>query len=260
MKGMEIKNARLGRALVGALTLASVHAQAATVTFSGSSGLLAAQATFATSGATLIVTLKNTSAADVLVPTDVLGAVFFNVAGNPTLTRTSAVVPAGSSVFLRTTPLAVTVVGGEWSYLNSLAQYSANSGIGSGGFGIFGPGNVFPGGNLSGPASPDGLQYGITSQGDNGATGNVAVTSTELIKNQVVFTLGGLPAGFDPATGITNVTFQYGTVITDANFTGVVPLPAAGWMLVAGLGILYRVGRLGASSAANRLERTAAAI
>src|SRR6185503_11805094 len=95
----------------------------------------------------------------------------------------------------------------------------------------------FPGSNLQGPASPNGLQYGITSAGDNTATGNTPVTGTNaLIQNSVVFTLSGLPPGFNPATSISNVEFQYGTDLSEPHFPGV-PEPAT-LVLMAGGALL----------------------
>jgi hypothetical protein len=213
----------------------------------GAHGNLGASVDFATSGTDLIVTLTDTSTADVLVPSDVLTAVFFNVSGAPlSLTRTSAVLPAGSVVlFGGTDPGGV--VGGEWAYKSGLSGPEGTSyGISSSGLNMFGPADLFPGNNLQGPASKDGLQYGITSAGDNPATGNSAVTGDNaLIKNQVVFTLGGLPPGFDPFTSVTSVAFQYGTAIgTESNFPGrPVPEPAP-LALLAGAGLIFaRRGR-----------------
>jgi len=131
------------------------------------------------------------------------------------------------------------VVGGEWAYrddLNIANEPNREYGISSAGFGLFGPGNRFPGNNLQGPTSPGGLEYGITSAGDNPATGNTPVTGTNaLIKNSVTFTFSGLPAGFDPSTQISGVTWQYGTALNEPHL----PEPAtlslvalAGWMAV----------------------------
>jgi len=205
-----------------ALGLTATGANAAVV-FTGSSGSLAASAEFAVSGSTLTVTLTNTSTNDVLVPTDVLTGVFFNLAGNPALTRTSALLAGGSTVFYDPDGQPTGgVVGGEWAYLNGLSQYGANSGISSSGLSLFGPGDRFPGADLAGPpsGSPDGLQYGLLSAGDDAATGNAGVTGSDgLIKNSVVFTLDGLPGGFTESS-ITNVTFQYGTALTEPSYRG----------------------------------------
>src|SRR5262249_38071850 len=145
----------------------------------------------------------NTSDGDVLMPVDVLTAVFFDVSGPAlSLTPTSAVLNGGSTVFFGTTDPG-NVVGGEWAYKGGLVGEPAGDhyGISSTGINLFGPGDRFPGNNLQGPDSPDGLQYGITSAGDNPATGNSPVTGDNaLIQNSVVFHLSGLPAGFDPST------------------------------------------------------------
>lgn len=215
------------------------RASATAITFNGSSGSLAASVTFDTSGTDLIVTLTNTSINDVLVPADILTAVFWNVNGDPlSLTRTSAVLNAGSSVVFGSTDPG-NVVGGEWAYKSGLmgAPFGTTYGISSSGFGLFGPGDVFPGTNLQGPADPDGLQYGITSAGDNTGTGNTPVTGTNaLIKNSVVFTLSGLPKEFDPSESIKGVVWQYGTALDEPHF----PEPATGGLLLLAGGVLLR--------------------
>src|SRR3989304_2718962 len=179
-------------ALISVLAFAG-FAQALPMTFSASSGSLSASATFETSGSNLIVTLTNTSAADVTVPSDVLTAFFFTLAGDPTLTTLSAMLNSGSSVYYdpQGQPLGG-VVGGEWAYRDNLsgAPLNADEGISSAGFGLFGPGDLFPGDDLAPPLSPDGSQYGLLSAGDDTDTGNGGITgSGGLIKNSAIFTL-----------------------------------------------------------------------
>ncbi|MGH9722027.1 MAG: XDD4 family exosortase-dependent surface protein [Bryobacteraceae bacterium] len=194
------------------------------VEFSGSSGNLSASVLFDDSVAgTLIVTLSNTSPNDVLVPIDVLTGVFWDSSVALTLTRSSAVVPGSSTVyFCGGSCPAGGVVGGEWAYNSGLAGPGATAyGISSAGLGLVGPGDRFPGPNLQGPDSPDGLQYGILPAGDNTATGNAPVTGDNaLILNSVIFTLTGLPAGFDAQAAISNVQFQYGTALSEPSFPG----------------------------------------
>jgi hypothetical protein len=198
----------------------------ASVLFVGSSGSLSASVLFSQSGSTLTVTLTNTSATGVSVPGDVLTAVFFSAAGDPTLTRTSAVLNAGSSVIVSSGPNPGTdpggVVGGEWAYQHSISNGSlpgVNQGISSSGFSIFGPPDRFPGTNLQGPTSPDGVQYGIVGTG--GITNpNGGIQKQGLIQNSVVFTLSGLPAGFNVNTDIGNVSFQYGTSLDETRIPG----------------------------------------
>ncbi|HEY3245422.1 MAG TPA: XDD4 family exosortase-dependent surface protein [Phycisphaerae bacterium] len=215
------------------------RALASPLSVSGSSGTLSASAQFTASGSDLIVTLTNTSPVDALVPADILTALFFDITGaNPTLTPDSAVLGGASTVFFGGTDPG-NVVGGEWAYAAGLsgAPGGGDRGFGSAGFDFFGPMNLFPGTNLQGPVSPDGIQYGITSAGDNPAIGNAAVTGDNaLIHNQVVFTLSGLPVGFDPATQITNVFWQYGTAFDEPGFG--VPEPASLALLALGAGAL----------------------
>jgi len=239
-------NIRNGAAALALLTLAGTSG--AGIIFSGTSGSHAASAEFSVSpSGELVVTLTNTSAADVLVPSDILTAVFFNVTGGAlTLTRDSAVLGAGSSVLYdpQGQP-AGGVVGGEWAYrggsLNIGTPGSRGHGISSTGVGLFNSSDLFPGPDLQPPASPNGLEYGITSAGDNIATGNGGVTgSGGLIKNAVVFTLGGVGANFD-LSRIGNVYFFYGTAINEGGFDGNVPTPGAVSLLgLAGIASLRR--------------------
>jgi hypothetical protein len=226
-----------------AIALAPLPTLAGPITYSFADDDRSASVEFARCGSDLIVTLTNTSTADALVPTDILTAVFFEVVGNPTLTRTSAVVPLGSSVFVGGTGVDETppdrVVGGEWSYVNSIvAVPPQNEGVSSTGLNIFGPGSRFPGDNLQGPDSPDGVQYGITSAGDNllTHTGNGGINGEHLIKNSVVFTLGGFSG--EPDARILSARFLYGTSLSEPQFEGQVPEPASIVLAVAGAVLL----------------------
>jgi hypothetical protein len=207
-------------------------------------GSLSASAEFSVVEGNLVVKLTNTSIADVLVPTDVLTAVFFTLTGVPELTPLSAVLGKGSTVPFG--PDGGGNVGGEWAYANNLsgAPHGANQGISSSGLGLFN-GPTFNGPELQGPANGalDGLQYGITSAGDNPATGNSAVKGgNALIKNEVVFTLSGLllEREFD-VSSISNVSFQYGTELCEPNIsvpdTSIVLLLGSSLL---GLGLLGR--------------------
>jgi hypothetical protein len=224
------------------LVVPRAHAAVMPVTFAAADGSLSASARFEMVLGNLQVTLTNTSSADVLVPADVLTAVFFDLDPKASLTRISAVVPSGSTVLFGSTDPGG-VVGGEWAYNSGLSgPGNAGLGVSSSGLGLFGPGDLFPGNNLQGPASPDGLQYGITSAGDEPATGNKPVTGdSALIKNSVVFTLG-VPSGFDLDTDIQNVQFQYGTSLGDTRLpshNGIAPEPGAMviWSLLGALAI-----------------------
>jgi hypothetical protein len=207
-----------------------VVAAAGPITYSFTSGGLGASAEFARAGSDLIVTLTNTGTADALVPTDILTAVYFNVDGNPSLTRTSALIPLTSDVFEIGTGNLVTpadrVVGGEWAY-------RASTGISSTGLGVFGPGDRFPGNNLQGPASPAGVQFGIVPAADNLLTGNGGISGEWLIRFAVVFRLAGFSA--EPDDAINNVVFQYGTGLDEPQYGSDIPEPSSFVLAVFGL-------------------------
>jgi hypothetical protein len=230
---------------------------ASVVTFDGSDASRNASVKFEDlGGGVLKITLTNTSNNDVLVPIDVLTAVFFDSSFG-TLTRVSASLAGGSSVVYGTGPTDGNV-GGEWAYKTGLTAPSpSGTGVSSSGLGLFGPGDRFDDINLYGPADPDGLQYGITSAGDNLATGNTGVTKAPLIKNSVVFRFSST-GSFD-LSSISNVWFQYGTQTSEPEVPGTlvfvpggdpntfpVPTPAsagAGMILLGGFAGLRAIRR-----------------
>ncbi len=183
--------------------------RASSVTYSGTSGNLAASAAFNLSGSTLTVTLTNTSTHDVLVPTDVLTAVWFNT--THTLTPVSASLN-GSSVFYG----SITNAGDGWGYGTGLNAHGENSGISA-----TGAANGLGHSNFSGANNAlQGLAYGILSAGDNSATGNTGVKGHgPLIKNSVQFTLTA-GSGFSLSELGSSVVFQYGTSLTETSFSG----------------------------------------
>jgi MYXO-CTERM domain-containing protein len=229
-----------GAAAVVMVSAIGSAASAGTLTASASGGGRSAQAVFAASGSNLVVTLTNTATDDIDQPIFVLTGVFFSITG-PTvnLTRTSAIINAGSAAINFSPQPAGGDVGGEWAYKAGLvgAPFGATRGISSSGLGLFGVADLFPGTDLTPPSAPDGLQWGITTAGDNPATSNGG-TNTPLIKNSVVFILAGLPAGFDPEARITEIGFQYGTALDEPQLQ--VPTPAAGLVLVAAFGLRRR--------------------
>lgn len=203
---------------------------------------IAGSVEFEVSANALIVTITNTAMSDVEVPSDVLTGAFWSMdIGASSLTRTSGLLVAGSTVFYDADGQpAGGVIGGEWAYKSGLSYHGASYGISSSGLGLFGPGDVFPGPDLAPPPNPDGLNYGLLSAGDNSATGNGGVTgSGGLIKNAVVFTLTGLPGNFT-LDSISNVYLQYGTDLSEPRLTTV---PEPGTVALLGLAGLVLLGR-----------------
>lgn len=196
----------------------------------------AAEVSFDIVGNQLVIKLTNTSDKDVLVPSNVLTGVFFDLTG-PTanFSKISAKLAPGSFVTANGATEGVDGVGGEWAYKGGLNVNGMEYGISSSGLGIFGSNNCFTNVNLSGPASPDGLQYGITSAGDDVNTGNGGVLGTPLIKNSVVFVLGNLPSGFS-LEQIGKVYMQYGTKLDEPRDEGFPKIPTPGAVALLGLG------------------------
>jgi PEP-CTERM motif len=221
------------------------YAKAIPVTFTGSSGSLAASVTFDSSGTNLLVTLVNTSTGDPSAPGDILTGVIFSIPGNPLLDRSmgSAKLSVGSIVIHGPVPATDPggVVGGEWAYTNSLAgAFVGQQAIYSAGY--FDGLARFLGSNLEGPpsGSVDGVQYGISTLFDLYGNDNGGIKNMGLIRNSVDFVLPGLPAGFK-LSDISNVSFQYGTGLDETNFPGV-HAPEPSTMLLLGSGLVGLAG------------------
>ena len=208
-----MKIASLACAALAAMSIAQTASAAIFFTATNGSNLTAS-ATFDIVGGKLQVVLNNSSAFDVLVPSNVLTALFFNLLGGAsTLGVAGGSATSNGPTFMNGAQVntAGTNVGGEWAYAgvsSVILGAGTNAGISSSGFSLFGNANL-NGPNLSGPVAVDGLQYGITSTGDNLATDNGGVT--EITKHSVTFLLD-FAAGFTLAQ-ISNVSFQYGTTL-----------------------------------------------
>ena len=252
-------SARFLRISCGLVVIVGFTAAArADLVYTQTIGELSARVTFAQDADNLdnlLVTLENISPYDVVRPSQLLTGVFFNITG-ATLTTERAVLTDGSVVrfgyMADYEPLGDPTdgldsnyeVGGEWGYRSDLAEGLIFTGathvIASAGLeDLVGVDHLFPGEDIDSPLSPNGLNYGILSEGDDWTTGNTPVTGTEpLIDNGVIFTLSGLGGGvFDVKSNITDIAFNYGT---DLN---VVPAPPAALLGLVGLALVGWVKR-----------------
>jgi hypothetical protein len=176
-------------------------------------GWLGASVTFSASGSNLLVTLTNNFPGDPSKNKDILTGVFFDI--DPSvgdLTTISARLGAGSSVTNGGGTDPGGSVGGEWAYQwgSNTILFGDHYGLSAVSGGIFDKADLFGGTNLSGASGPDGVDYGITSKTDTAGNNDATLAGIPLILNQVVFTLGGLPAGFDPSSAVSNINFAYG--------------------------------------------------
>lgn len=230
---------------ISALLLAS---DAPADTFSFVQGELGATANFELlSGGLLRVTLTNTGG-DVLIPSQILTGVFFDLAEAGPLTPGSATLAHGSRV--RFGPDGGGNLGGEWAYRSGLfdAPGGAGGGISTVGLGLFGQAN-FDGPDLNSHPALGGDDYGIVSGADDPLTGNRRLTGGwPLIGNSVVFTLSGLPGNIDLPAALGNVRFQYGSA-RGLDYAGTRAVPESGstgglLVFASALYCFVRCGRL----------------
>ena len=221
-------------ALVCALALPS-SAKAGVLysgTGTGANGItLNASALFEISGTTLTITLMNTgdtsgTGKNSDVSGNTLTGVFFDLPTGITLTPVSATIDSADLLQESTcAPVAcsssTTNVGGEFRYATGTwAGHLGNSGIASSGY-VSGSSGNFNGPDLDTPGSLDGINFGIIAPqtATNAFKPNGGLANDPLIEGQVVFTMtiaGGTLSDGD----ISNVSFQYGTSITEPHFGG----------------------------------------
>lgn len=208
-------------AAIGLLAGASTSALAS-IEFTATSGDRSAKAVFDIVGGNLQITLANIGSTPPTPPggwnpTYILTALFFDINGVGALTPVSA-----TESGLQGTVPSADVFGDYWQYKSGLsAPHAASEGIGTAGFSLFGPTGNFDN-NTDGPNnSIDGFDYGLINFPR--ASGNDGIPTTTFAQS-VVFTLSGvgLPTSLS-ASDISNVSFQYGTALSEPNL---VPEPS----------------------------------
>jgi hypothetical protein len=218
---------------LAAVLLIPMRSYAADLTVTNAYG---ASVNFSAASGNLVVTLTNNWTGDPTIAKDILTAVFFNIDPSlgDTLKPLSAVICATCSVTDggKTDPGGS--VGGEWAYQHQTGGiwFGDDYGISAASLNAFVKSDLFPGNNLAGTANgPGGIDYGIDTKADTPGNDLADLAGVPLVLNQVIFTLAGLPPGFDPTAAITDVHFNYGNTPLLSN---PVPEPASLALLCVG--------------------------
>lgn len=237
------------RHAAAALALAALAGPvaAAPLIFTATNGAdLSASASFDLVGGQLQLVLSNTSTHDVTQRAQLLNAVFFSLSGGVAqLTPVSATSLGITYLYGVIEQPAGTNVGGEWGYAGVSTSYhpNANVGVSSTGLGLFGSG-TFNGPDLDSPDALNGMNYGLTSQGDDVSSWQGNGTQEPITKHAVSF-LFDVGSGFS-LSQIDRVSFQYGTSLSEPRLCAQgcepersVPEPATAALV--GLGLLGAV-------------------
>jgi hypothetical protein len=256
-------------AIAGALlALASTSAVADPIIFEGTNGSLATRVEFSVSGTDLIVELSNTSTADVLLQSNLMSALFFDLDTLNNLVLQSAFASGPLGIYQQNSTQNSNANGalnnisdatnlaapgstnggpgtfdGGWQLrenFGGLPGLTQTRGVGTNGLGVF---------NGSDVINTDNLDYALTSAGDNVATSQAQqLFNDPYIQNIITFTFSGLPVGFDlTAQNVSNVRVQYGTSLTEPSITipdgdEDQPVPEPGTVFLLGAAALGLMG------------------
>jgi hypothetical protein len=168
-------------------------------------GSLSAMATFNVAGGDLHIRLSNISGVPVGSNPEVLSGLFFDLAGDPSLSAGSLSLVPGS--FYVHTPPSFEPADQHWAFAEATGSGLPHYRIGAAGFGLFDGADTFaPGG---GDPIMDGVDYGLVGQL---ATNPSAGLKKPLIDSAVDIVLKGSLASLPE---ITNVSIQYGSSLLE---------------------------------------------
>jgi len=226
----------LSLCLAVATIVTSASAAAPSEVFSGSNQNFSASVGFELlGGGFLQVSLTNTFTGDTPDQAHVLTGVFFSGANG--LNPMSATAAAGSKQWSGTNfsaPFSSSVLGTEWAYATSPAPGGATAGIVSSGYWTPGSGNFASPGDML-----DGSAYGLLSAGYAGSDLD-GLQNRIYIQDAMIFVLSGFTGSL---SDIGNITFQYGTALSETSLPGpVVPEPGSITLLGFGFAgfLVYR--------------------
>ncbi len=203
---------------------------------SGSSGTQSFSAVFENIGNGMLqITLTNTGQTPPSDESGVIGALFFNLSGNPTLTPVSMSLGAGSSIVNGSGDPSA-----NWRYDTGISgPGGATQGVSAAGLGIFGSrGNFCSGANCGNLLH--GIDWGLVDASYIAGSGNSSISGQPLIQDTAIFVLSGVSSDFNPSTDISNVSTNYTATLT-GSFTitatdpPAVPEPSPYFLLGGGM-------------------------
>jgi hypothetical protein len=213
----------------------AANAVAGPLIVEGSQGDRSFSALFENVGAgNLQITISNTGSTAPADAGGVIGALFFNLNGDPTLTPVSMSLGTDSSIVNGSGDPSP-----NWQYARGFAgPGGATQGVSAAGYGLFGSiGNFYSGvncGNLL-----QGIDWGLVNAAYTPGTGNASISGQPMIQDTAVFLLSGIALDFDPANDVTDVYAQYTATLTGTNLAApdpsTVPEPATSWLIVTGV-------------------------
>lgn len=224
--------------------LSCVSAVASPLNVTGSSGSLSFSALFENLGSGILqITVSNTGQVAPADESGVMGALFFNLSGNPTLTPLSMSLGAGSSIVNGSGDPSP-----NWRYDAGLnGPDGATQGVSAAGYGLFGSrGNFCSAANCGNLLH--GIDWGLVDAAYIAGSGNGSIAGEPMIQDTAVFVLSGISPGFDPSVDVSNVSAQFTATLTDSlNVTGDdppgVPEPSAYCLIGTGMIVVSLVKR-----------------